>query len=91
MHKALHPRNDVDIVCVSRRESGRGLASIEDNVDTSIQRLEDFIQKRGARLITPTNNTRSNGTKITRKQKWEVKQLYGRFKRVTSDISHEKK
>ena len=27
---------------------------------------------------------------ITRKQKWEEKQLYGRFKRLTSDISHEK-
>ncbi len=27
---------------------------------------------------------------ITRKQKWEEKQLYGRFKRQKSDISHEK-
>ena len=26
----------------------------------------------------------------SRKQKWEEKQLYGRFKRLTSDISHEK-
>ena len=29
MHKALHPRDDVDILYVSRREGGRGLASIE--------------------------------------------------------------
>ena len=28
---------------------------------------------------------------ITRKQKCEERQLYGRFKRLTSDISHEKK
>ena len=27
---------------------------------------------------------------IARKQKWEEKQLYGRFKRLTSDISDEK-
>ena len=27
---------------------------------------------------------------ITRKQKWEEKQLYGRFKRLINNISHEK-
>ena len=37
MHKALHPRDDVDRLYVSRKEGGRGLASIEDSVDTSIQ------------------------------------------------------
>ena len=35
MHKALHPRNDVDRLYVSRKEGGRGLASIEDSVDGS--------------------------------------------------------
>ena len=39
MHKALHPRDDVDRLYVSRKEGGRGLASIEDSVDASIQRL----------------------------------------------------
>ena len=43
MHKALHPRDDVDRLYVPRKEGGRGLASIEDNVDTSIQRLEEYI------------------------------------------------
>ena len=37
MHKALHPRDDVDRLYVSRKEGGRGLASIEDSVDASIQ------------------------------------------------------
>ena len=41
MHKALHPRDDVDRLYVSRKEGGRGLASIEDSVDASIRRLED--------------------------------------------------
>ena len=36
MHKALHPRDDVDRLHVLRKEEGRGLASIEDNVDKSI-------------------------------------------------------
>ena len=37
MHKALHPRDDVDRLYVSRKEGGRGFASIEDSVDASIQ------------------------------------------------------
>ena len=45
MHKALHPRDDVDRQYVPRKERGRGLSSIEESVDTSIQRLEDYIEK----------------------------------------------
>ena len=39
MHKALHPREDVDGLYVSRKKGGRGRASIEDSVDASIQGL----------------------------------------------------
>ena len=52
MHKALHPRDDVDRLYMSRREGGRGLTSIEDSVDTLIQQLKDYIEKHGGRLIT---------------------------------------
>ena len=52
MHKALHPRDDVDRLYISRKEGERGLASIEDSVDASIQRLEDYIQKHEGGLIT---------------------------------------
>ena len=45
MHKALQPRDDVDRQYISRKEGGRGLASIEDSVDASMQRLEDYIEK----------------------------------------------
>ena len=44
MHRALHPRDEVDRIYISKKEGGRGLASIEDSVDASIQRLEDYIQ-----------------------------------------------
>ena len=94
MHKALHPRDDVDRLYVSRKEGGRGLASIEDSVDALIQRLEDYIQKYEGRLIpatrNDTDNTMDNRMTITRKQKWEGKQLYGRFKRLIRNISHDK-
>ena len=94
MHKVLHPRDDVERLYVSRKEGGRGLASIQDSVDASIQRLKDNIEKHGGRLITATrsntDNTRTSRTEITRKQKWEEKQLNGCFMRLTSGISNEK-
>ena len=43
MHKAFHNRDDVDRLYVSRNE-GRGFASIQDSVNASIQRLEDYIK-----------------------------------------------
>ena len=93
MYKALHP-DDVDRLYVSRKEAGRGHASIEDTVHASIQRLEDYIQKHEGGLITATRNetenTMNNRMTITRKQKWEGKQLYGRFKRLINNISHDK-
>ena len=70
-HKALHPRDDVDRLYVSRKEGGRGLTSIKESVDASIQRFEDNIEKGIGRLITVIRNniddTRINRTKITGK------------------------
>ena len=42
MHKALHLIDDVDRLYVSRKEGGRGLISIEETVDATIQRLKDY-------------------------------------------------
>ena len=75
MHKALHTRDDVDGLYVSRRAGGRGLASIEDSVDASIQRLEDYIGKHERGVISAIrnniDNTMDNRMTITRKQKME--------------------
>ena len=73
MLKALHPRDDDDRLFVCRKERGRGLASIEDPVDASIQRLEDYIEKHERGLITTirndTDNTIDERVTTTRKQK----------------------
>ena len=94
MYKALHSRDDVDRLYVPRKEEGRGLASIEDSVGISIQRLEDYIEKHERGLITAirnnTDNTIDNRMTLTRKQKWERNQLYGRFKQLINNISHDK-
>ena len=58
---------------------GRKRNCIEDSVDASIQRLEDYIQKHDGRLITAirndTDNTLDNRMTITRKLKnlWNMK------------------
>ena len=65
--KALISRDGVDRLCVSRNERRRGLASIEDSVDASRQRLEDNIEKSGGRLIIATRNN-TDDTRISRRK-----------------------
>ena len=61
---------------------------------TSIQRLKDYIEKQGQRLITAirnnTYNTIDKRMTITKKQKWGGKLIYGHFKKLINNISHEK-
>ena len=83
MHKALHLRDNVDWLYVKKRKR----ESIEDNVDVSIQKLEDDIRTHIGR---PETIQSINRTEINRKQKWEERQLYRHFKWQTSEISHEK-
>ena len=94
MHKALPPRDDIGGLYVSRKEGGRGLTSIKDSADTSIQRLWDYIEKHDRGLITAiiydTDNTIDYRMTITRKQKWEENQLSRRFKRLINNISYDK-
>ena len=55
---------------VSWKEGGRGITNIEDSVDASRQQLEDYIEKRGGRLITATkNNTDDTRTGNNQKTK----------------------
>ena len=81
-----------DSLYVSRKVGGRGLASIKDFVDASIQhtKFENYIEKHEGELITAikndTDNTGINSMKITRKQKWDKKQIYGGFKRLIKVI-----
>ena len=60
MNKARHPWEDIDRLYVSRKEGGRGLASIEDSVDASIRQLEDYIEKHEGGLITAIRNNTDN-------------------------------
>ena len=80
MHKALHPRDDVEKLYVCRKEGRTRLASIKDSVDASIYRLEDYIEKHERGLITAIRNDADNTIDermtTTRKQKWEKTTLW---------------
>ena len=93
MHKALHPRDDVDRLYVSRKEGGTGFASIEDTVDASLKLLEDYIEKHEAGLITAirkdTDNTRDNSMKINGNKWGKKNNSMGVLKRTMKNISHE--
>ena len=73
MHKALHPRDDIENSMYQENKEEEDLPSIEDSVDTSIKWLEDYIEKHERGLITSirndTDNTIDNRMTITRKQK----------------------
>ena len=83
------------IVYVSRNEEGRGLASIEDMVDTSIQPRARTLHEKARRntehsYLNQYFRQEDQQKGIKQKQKWEEKQIYKRFKRQTSDFSYEK-
>ena len=85
IHKALHSRDDVDGLYVSRKGE-KGNSSIEDSIDASIQRSEFFIEKCGGRLITATRNntyTRNNRKEI-------IKEIMGRKNNCIEVLSDKK-
>ena len=50
--RASDPKDDTDRFYMSRKEGGRGLISIEDCVDATIQEIEEYTKKSKARLNT---------------------------------------
>ena len=50
MYKSLHLRDGIDRLYMSRKEGGRGLASIENSVNASIRELEDNIKKEQSKI-----------------------------------------
>ena len=59
MHKALHPRDHVDRLYVSRKEGEKGLASIKDSFEPSIQQLEDYRENTNEDELQPSETIRT--------------------------------
>ena len=60
IHKVLHARDNIDRLYVSRKEYGRGLTSIENCVDATIQRVEEYTKKSKEKLSTAASNSNVN-------------------------------
>ena len=82
-----------DSMCQEERWE-RKVASIEDSVEASLKRLENYITIRRGILIAATRNNcdvrRISRTEITRKQEREEKPLYAYFNQQTIHTLHMK-
>ena len=85
MHKILHLRNDIERLYVSRKEGGRGLVIIEDCVNASIQRLEDYIKKSQERLSTAASNSTDNKKTNNMIKNQEIEMEKNKFMDILSD------
>ena len=79
---------------MSRIEEERRLESIQDNLDTSIKQLEDYIKTRGGKLIIAIKNNpdkhKYQQNKKNRKTKMRRKTTAWTFQTINTRNSHVK-
>ena len=98
MYGGLHPKSDVDRLCVKRKEAGRGLISVERCIREGENSLGFCVANSEENLIrgvlsADTINTRETITSIEfkkqkekeLKEKWSEKRMHGQFIRETTD------
>ena len=93
---ALHPKSDVDRLCIPRKEGGRCLISIEDCVELAIRGLEVYVRGSEKRLIQAARGDKidrleaASVMKRSKKEKrledWEKKVLHGQYLRETKEV-----
>ena len=96
MHKALHPKSNVDRLYVPRKEGGRGLISVADVTKTAILGLQKYIQESEEKLISAARKLeqvsesakefKSRRAKECR-QNWIDKAMHGQFIRQTEAVA----
>ena len=101
MHKALHPKSNVDRLYISRNEGGRGLISVEDTIETSKIGLERHVQESKERLLSAAKRSEievkekvkqyKDRRAKERKENWKEKVLHGQFIRQTEEIAGEER
>ena len=93
----LHPKSDLDILYIPRKEGERGLISIEDCVELAMRGLELYVHGSEERLIQAARGDKINSLeaasvlKRSKKEKrledWEEKVMHGQFLRQTKEVS----
>ena len=51
LYRGLHPKSDVDRLCIPRKDGGRGLIASEDSLELVVRGLEECVHGSGERLI----------------------------------------
>lgn len=102
MHKALHPKSDVDRLYLPRKNGGRGLLNIEDTVEQAKVSLDNYVESSLEEFLVAARNVSDRGEvedvkifkerkKGERSRKWREKPLYGQFIRQTDEFSKEER
>ena len=98
MQNGLHPRSDVDMVYIPRKEGGRELMCVEDTVKLANIGLERYVKESKERLMVAarcdnentdmeTGNELMRRTQKERKIKWKGRMLHGQFLRHTEELA----
>ena len=97
MYDGFHPKSNVDRLYLSRSEGGRGLIGVQDNVETAILGLRNYVINSKERLLITTRTIEEDGDRETpseykkrkknerkhKNTKRTQKQLHGQFIRQT--------
>ena len=96
IHRALHPKSDVDTLYILRKERGRSLISTEDCVELAMRGLEVYVHRCEERLIQAARGDKIDGLeaasvlKRSKKKKrvedWEEKVLHGQYLRQSKEV-----
>ena len=96
MHKALHPKSDVDRLYLPRNEGGRGLQSAQDTIELAILGLDNYVRNSHEKLMTAAREDSNEDLETEqefkqrkhceRKGRWCEKVLHGQYPRQTKDL-----
>ena len=98
IHRALHPRSDVDRLYIPREDGGRGMASIEDCITSECIAMGQYIQGHEdpwlkaawkEKVVKQAGDKEEfkRRMKEQRKESWKRKVLHGQYLRQTEEIS----
>ena len=93
LHHALHPQADIEKLYFKRSEGGRGLMSVDDSVNSEMNRLSRYVESCNGSLLEAVYKEevlRCHATSCEaaqlqreRKERFQEKQLHGQFWRNT--------
>ena len=96
IYRALHPKSEVDRLCIPRKRGGRGLISINDCVELAIRVLELYDHGCEERLIQAARGDKIDGLEAgsvlkrskseKRLENMEEKVLHGQYSRQIKEV-----